>query len=136
MPKGELGNLIALHLQGVPRKAGHSIVVDPDFQPYSDPWDFLSAVQRVPMVIAEQTVTEAQRKGHMIGARISVTDDEYRQDPWSLPESRKRLERPIQDRLRGRLGSDARKNVRAVPEGYSAIGYAIEEATPQVGAVG
>ena len=99
MPKGGFGNLIALPLQGVPRKTGNSVFVDPDFQPYPDQWEFLSAVQRLPMVIAEQIVTEAQRKGDLVGVRISVTDDEYRQDPWSCPPSRKRLERPIQGPL-------------------------------------
>jgi len=99
MPKGGLGNLIALPLQGVPRKTGNSVFVDPDFHPFPNQWEFLSAVQRLPMVIAEQIVNEAQRKGDLIGVRISVTDDEYRQDPWSLPPSRKRLERPIQGPL-------------------------------------
>jgi superfamily II DNA or RNA helicase len=99
MPKGGFGNLIALPLQGVPRKTGNSVFVDPDFQPYPDQWAFLSAIQRVPMVVAEQIVTEALRKGDLIGVRISVTDDEYRQDPWTLPPSRKRLERPIQEAL-------------------------------------
>jgi len=99
MPKGGLGNLIALPLQGVPRKTGNSVFVDPDFHPFPNQWEFLSAVQRLPMVIAEQIVIEAQRKGDLIGVRISVTDDEYRQDPWSLPPSRKRLERPIQGPL-------------------------------------
>ena len=55
------------------------------------------------MLIAEQIVTEAQRKGDLIGVRISVTDDEYRQDPWTLPPSRKRLERPIQGPLPERV---------------------------------
>jgi superfamily II DNA or RNA helicase len=103
MPKGGFGNLIALPLQGIPRKTGNSVFVDPDFQPYPDQWEFLSAVQRVPIVIAEQIVTEAQRKGDLIGVRISVTDDEYRQDPWTLPPSRKRLERPIQGPLPERV---------------------------------
>jgi superfamily II DNA or RNA helicase len=103
MPKGGFGNLIALPLQGAPRKAGNSVFVDPDFHPYPDQWEFLSTIQRVPMVIAEQTVTEAQRKGDLIGVRISVTDDEYRQDPWTLPPSRKRLERPIQGPLPERV---------------------------------
>jgi hypothetical protein len=103
MPKGGFGNLIALPLQGVPRKTGNSVFVDPDFQPYPDQWAFLSAVQRLPMVVAEQIVTEALRKGDLIGVRISVTDDEYRQDPWTLPPSRKRLERPIQEALPERV---------------------------------
>jgi len=103
IPKGGFGNLIALPLQGVPRKAGNSVFVDLDSQPYPDQWEFLSAVERVPMVVAEQIVTEAQHKGDLIGVRISVTDDECRQDPWTLPPSRNRLERPIQGPLPERV---------------------------------
>jgi superfamily II DNA or RNA helicase len=103
MPKGGFGNLIALPLQGLPRKSGNSVFVDSDSQPYPDQWEFLSGIQRVPMVIAAQIVTEALRKGDLIGVRISVTDDEYRQDPWTLPPSRKRLERWIQGPLPERV---------------------------------
>jgi hypothetical protein len=95
MPKGGFGNLIALPLQAVPRKAGNSVFVDANFQPYPDQWAFLSALERVPMVIAEEIVAESQRKGDLLGVRTSVTDDEERQDPWTLPPSRKRLERLI-----------------------------------------
>jgi superfamily II DNA or RNA helicase len=103
MPKGGFGNLIALPLQGVPRKASNSVFIDTNFQPYSDQWEFLSALERVPMVVAEEIVAEAQRKGDLIGVRASVTDDEDRQDPWTLPPSRRRLERlihgPLPDRV-------------------------------------
>jgi len=95
MPKGGFGNLIALPLQAVPRKAGNSVFIDANFQPCPDQWAFLSALERMPMVIAEEIVAEAQRKGDLIGVRTSVTDDEERQDPWTLPPSRKRLERLI-----------------------------------------
>jgi hypothetical protein len=103
MPKGVFGNLIALPLQGVPRKSGNSVFVDADFQPYPDQWEFLSAIQRVPMELAEQIVAEAQHEGDVIGVRISVTEDEYRQDPWTLPPSRKRLERLIDGPLPERV---------------------------------
>lgn len=103
MPKGGFGNLIALPLQGVPRKASNSVFIDANFQPYSDQWEFLSALERVPMVVAEEIVAEAQRKGDLIGVRASVTDDEDRQDPWTLPPSRRRLERLIQGPLPDRV---------------------------------
>lgn len=95
MPKGGFGNLISLPLQGVPRKAGNSVFVDTNFQPHPDQWAFLAIVQRVPLMVAEEIVGEAQRKGDLIGVRASVADDEDRQDPWTLPPSRKRLERPV-----------------------------------------
>ena len=98
MPKGGFGNLIALPLPAVPRKAGNSVFIDSNFQPHPDQWAFLSALERVPGVVADKLVAEAQRGGDLIGVPASVTDDD-RQDPWTLPPSRKRLERPIQGRL-------------------------------------
>lgn len=40
MPKGGLGNLMALPLQKVPWEQGFSIFVDADLRPYSDQWAF------------------------------------------------------------------------------------------------
>jgi hypothetical protein len=94
MPKGGFGNLIALPLQAVPRKAANSVFVDANFQPYADQWAFLATLERVPLMVAEEIVGEAQRRGDLIGVRASVTDDEDRQDPWTLPPFRNRLERP------------------------------------------
>ncbi len=43
-----LGNLIALPLQGEPRKNGNSVFVDPvSLEPFSDQWKFLSSVEKV-----------------------------------------------------------------------------------------
>ncbi|WP_366929498.1 DNA primase small subunit domain-containing protein, partial [uncultured Thiodictyon sp.] len=41
MPKGGLGNLIALPLQKQPRENGWSVFVDEDFRPHPDQWAFL-----------------------------------------------------------------------------------------------
>ena len=43
---------------------------------------------------AEAVVLEAERSGDLVGVRISSAEDEG-QDPWTLPPSRKRAERPI-----------------------------------------
>jgi superfamily II DNA or RNA helicase len=99
MPKGGLGNLIALPLQFAPRKAGNSVFIDSDFNPYPDQWQFLSTIRRMPAADAEEIVAVAQRKGDLIGVRISIADDEDLQDPWTLPPSRKRGERPIEGPL-------------------------------------
>jgi superfamily II DNA or RNA helicase len=45
MPSGGFGNLIALPLQRVPRRAGNSVFVDDDLAPYRDQWEFLSRVR-------------------------------------------------------------------------------------------
>jgi hypothetical protein len=99
MPKGGLGNLIALPLQYAPRKVGNSAFIDSDFRPYPDQWQFFSTIQRMTVAAAEEIVAEAQRKGDLIGVRISSTDDEDEQDPWSLPTSRKRRELPVEGPL-------------------------------------
>jgi|HubBroStandDraft_1064217.scaffolds.fasta_scaffold02168_2 superfamily II DNA or RNA helicase len=99
MPKGGLGNLIALPLQFVPRKAGNSVFIDSDFCAYPDQWQFLSTIRRMPAETAEEIVAEAQRKGDLIGVRLSIADDEDVQDPWTLPPSRKRRERLIEGPL-------------------------------------
>jgi hypothetical protein len=94
MPKGGLGNLIALPLQKLPRADGNSVFVDAEFCPYGDQWAFLATVKRMPISAAEAVVLEAQRSGDLVGVRISSAEDEG-QDPWTLPPSRKRAERPI-----------------------------------------
>jgi hypothetical protein len=76
MPKGGLGNLIALPLQLASRKAGNSVFIDSDFNQYPDQWQFLSTIQRMSADAAEEIVAAAQRKGDLIGVRISIADDE------------------------------------------------------------
>lgn len=94
MPKGGLGNLIALPLQKLPRADGNSVFIDAEFRPYDDQWAFLAGVKRMPVSAAEAVVLEAQRGGDLIGVRISSAEDEG-QTPWTLPPSRKRAERLI-----------------------------------------
>ena len=94
MPKGGLGNLIALPLQKLPRAGGNSVFVDAEFRPYGDQWAFLASVKRMSISAAEVVVLEAQRSGDLVGVRISSAEDDV-QDPWTLPPSRKRAERPI-----------------------------------------
>jgi len=44
-------------------------------------------------------VAKAQQGGDLIGIRISAADDEDQPDPWTLPPSRKRIEKPIEGPL-------------------------------------
>jgi hypothetical protein len=99
MPKGGLGNLIALPLQFAPRKLGNSVFIDSDFQPYPDQWQFLSTIRRMPADAAEEIVAEVQRRDDLIGVRISIVDDDDARDPWTLPHAGKRRERPIEGPL-------------------------------------
>lgn len=99
MPKGGFGNLIALPLQFAPRKCGNSVFIDAELRPHSNQWEFLSTVQRISVEAAEEIITEAQRTGDLIGVRISIADEEDGHDPWTLPPSRRRIERPIEGPL-------------------------------------
>ncbi len=94
MPKGGFGNLIALPLQKVPRANGNSVFVDVQFRPYPDQWEFLASIKRMSADAVESVVFEAQKRGDLIGVRISIAEDED-VDPWMLPPSRTRAERPI-----------------------------------------
>lgn len=96
IPKGACGNLIALPLQFGPRKQGNSAFLDADFAPYADQWGYLSSVQKVPITSAMVIVEEAQNRGDLIGVRRSLGGDDESQDPWTLPPSRRRSERPIE----------------------------------------
>ena len=99
MPKGGFGNLIALPLQRAPREEGNSVFLDDSFVPYPDQWAFLSSIQRASCATLESLVAEAQRKGDLIGVRISLGEDEDGPDPWMLPPSRKRADGPIEGPL-------------------------------------
>jgi hypothetical protein len=52
LPKGGFGNLIALPLQPPSRRHGHTEFVDKALCSWSDQWDFLSRVQRLPPHVA------------------------------------------------------------------------------------
>ncbi|MSR65085.1 MAG: restriction endonuclease subunit R [Verrucomicrobiae bacterium] len=99
MPKGGFGNLIALPLQHVPRKMGNSVFLTTNFMPYSDQWAFLSSVKRMHQEAVANIVREAERAGKIIGVRLSFTDEDDGDDPWTLPPSRKKKEPAIKEPL-------------------------------------
>jgi superfamily II DNA or RNA helicase len=103
MPKGGFGNLIALPLQFAPRKSDNSVFIDTSLRPYPDQWEFLSTIRRISTTAAEEVIADAQRNGDLIGVRISIADDEDAQDPWTLPPSQRRMERPIEGPLPERV---------------------------------
>ena len=45
-PQGGFGNLIALPLQQEPRKSGHTLFLDENFDPVSDQWSCLASLQK------------------------------------------------------------------------------------------
>jgi len=96
MPKGGFGNLIALPLQHGPRKRGNSVFLDDSLEPVQDQWAYLENVARMSTSTVEELVEDASRRGSVVGVRMPLTDDHADEDPWTLPPSRKRADKPIQ----------------------------------------
>ena len=96
MPRGGFGNLIAFPLQFGPRKQGNSVFLDASFVPHPDQWAFLLSVRRLPSSSAAAIVEEAQNKGDLTGVRMSLSDDDGSNDPWTLPPSRRRSVFPVE----------------------------------------
>jgi superfamily II DNA or RNA helicase len=59
-----LGNLIALPLQGQSRKLNNTIFLDPanDFAPYSDQWQFLLKIRKIPIEILDQVYQKVNQE--------------------------------------------------------------------------
>ena len=102
LPKGGLGNLIALPLQRKPRENGNSLFLDESASPYPDQWAFLSSLRRMTRQAVEAVVSEAEAQGDLLGVRIPVTD-ENDDRPWLLPPSGKHKDPPIIGPLPERL---------------------------------
>ncbi|UOF91242.1 DEAD/DEAH box helicase [Fodinisporobacter ferrooxydans] len=80
LPKGGLGNLIALPLQGVPRKNGNSVFVDEHMQPYADQWQFLSQIKKMSKKQVAEFVKEADRNLSILS--VGYSDQNYNEKPW------------------------------------------------------
>ncbi len=98
MPEGGFGNLIALPLQKGPRSEYHTEFLDADLRPYANQWAYLSSLRRMTQAEAERLILEAQKQGDLIGVRLSVADDDE-PDPWTLPPSRRRIEKAMEGPL-------------------------------------
>ncbi len=79
MPKGGLGNLIALPLQKKAREAGNSVFINENFHPFSDQWEFLANIKRLPASDIEMLITKLCR-GNELGDLKK--DDEDEAKPW------------------------------------------------------
>lgn len=82
MPKGGLGNLIALPLQKAARKERNSEFVDENFQSYDDQWAFLSGIERLSQARVENLISKLCQ-GDELG--VLKADEEEAQKPWETP---------------------------------------------------
>ena len=78
MPKGGLGNLIALPLQKEARENANSEFIDNDFQSYQDQWAFLSGIQKISESHIEHLILTIS-PGNELG---ELKIDEEEEKPW------------------------------------------------------
>ena len=102
LPHGGFGNLIALPLQKNARGTGNSLFLDDQDIPYQDQWAFLSTIRPIPRAQLEQVVSEADRRGRILGVRLPPEEYDER-TPWSVPPSRHRKDSPVVGELPGSL---------------------------------
>ena len=94
LPQGGFGNLIALPLQKRPRERGNSVFLDDDLLPHADQWAMLSSLRKIDRATVERIVSEAERRGRVVGVRIAPVDEDAAA-PWTLAPSRRRTEPPL-----------------------------------------
>ena len=95
MPTGGFGNLIALPLQKIPRRADNSVFVDDHLAPFRDQWRYLAGIPRMEPLVVERLVRSLERNGNVVGVRMSLADNDSGEDPWLLPPSRRLPEKQI-----------------------------------------
>ncbi len=95
LPNGGFGSLIALPLQGGPRKSGNSVFVDADLNPFADQWAYLSQLGRVPASAAESLVRDAEKEGRVLSVKAVESDELRASAPWKAPPSRRPRDPPV-----------------------------------------
>lgn len=78
LPKGGLGNLIALPLQQVARKNNNSVFIDENFEAYPDQWSFLYNIRKLSMSEIELYISKFN--GNELGDLRLSEDEESK--PW------------------------------------------------------
>ena len=91
MPKGGVGNLIALPLQKTAREKFNSEFIDEHFQTYEDQWAFLSTIQRIPQSRLEEVISELG-DCHELGV-LKQDEEESAEKPWETSKTKVELQR-------------------------------------------
>lgn len=95
MPSGGFGNLIALPLQAKPRRAGNSVFLDEDFQPYPNQWKYLSELASMTREEVETYADHAVETDRVTGVKMPEMEDDT-EPPWEQPPSRKKKTKNLQ----------------------------------------
>ena len=99
MPKGGLGNLIALPLQKKPRENGGSVFVDTALRAYPDQWAFLASIKLMPPHDIEPTILRATNGVHPLD--VTFIDEEDNKEPWKRrTTATKKLPGPMPELLK------------------------------------
>jgi superfamily II DNA or RNA helicase len=94
MPKGGVGNLIALPFQKTARKNNNSEFIDGNFESHDDQWAFLASIQKISEDRIEKLIPELCQD-HELG--ILKIDEEEIEKPWEKRQVRlKKKEFPKQ----------------------------------------
>jgi superfamily II DNA or RNA helicase len=91
MPKGGLGNLIALPLQKTAREKSNSEFIDAHFQSYKDQWAFLSTIQKIPQNQLKEVISELG-DGHELGV-LKQDEEDGAEKPWETSKAKIVLQR-------------------------------------------
>ena len=83
LPAGGMGNLIALPLQGIPRKEGNSVFVDDNWNVVPDQWEYLAERQLLERHAIDAKIREWEAaEGNFIEEDESNADEEDSVKPW------------------------------------------------------
>jgi superfamily II DNA or RNA helicase len=80
LPKGGLGNLIALPLQGKSRRDGNSLFIDKNFLPYDDQWEYLSGIQKITTETLDEWISKLCKNGD-----LGELEKSEETKPWETP---------------------------------------------------
>ncbi len=85
MPKGGVGNLIALPFQKSARKNNNSEFIDENFESYDDQWAFLASIEKISEDRIEKHISELCHD-HELGV-LKVDEDDI-EKPWEKRQVR------------------------------------------------
>ena len=89
MPKGGLGNLIALPLQKSARANQNSEFVDENFESYDDQWAFLFSIRRLSEDHLERLISKIC-PGNELGT-LKIDEEEEMEKPWETKTNKVQL---------------------------------------------
>ncbi|MDQ0194740.1 TOTE conflict system archaeo-eukaryotic primase domain-containing protein [Paenibacillus wynnii] len=99
LPKGGFGNLIALPLQGGPRKQGNSSFIDEHFEPYADQWSVLSGLGKMTEDEVKQFIYKHGERGLFNNDSITAGSDHGADGLTLLQENQTQIEEVLMEPL-------------------------------------